>query len=75
MKECENKITRKKFLETAAVTATAVALGSAFKPTLRAFAKSSKAPPNDGDGQWRRPMDIFYLSGLHLMVFRPGLCG
>ena len=52
MEKRENKITRKDFLKTATVAVTAVTLGTVLKPTLKAFAKTSKSKPVE-PGQWK----------------------
>ncbi len=50
MKENNNKITRKSFLKTACGAAAIPTLGTVLKPTLRAFAQSSK--PKE-PGRWK----------------------
>ncbi len=52
MKENNNKVTRKNFLKTATAVAAAAALGTALKPNLRAFAKSSGSK-NPEPGKWK----------------------
>ncbi len=53
MKEREDMMTRKNFMKTAAVAATATAIGTAFKPSLKAFAQTGKPAEKEGDGQWK----------------------
>ena len=52
MKEHENKITRKNFLKTATAAVVVTTLGTVVKPTLRAFAQTSKPNPKKPD-QWK----------------------
>jgi anaerobic selenocysteine-containing dehydrogenase len=53
MEECKSKITRKNFIKTAAAVTAATTLGSAFKPTLRAFAQTENSKQAESEGQWK----------------------
>lgn len=49
----DKKVTRTDFIKGIALAGTAVAIGSALKPDLRAFAQSTKSRGSASSGEWK----------------------